>query len=211
VRPVYIFNSIDNRFEPTRGTRFSLSSEYAGGPLGGEDNFLRPELNFTLYRPLRDEYPVRSVLGMNAEFGYLRPLGEGIQSRLRYYFLGGERSIRGFAPRSLLPVGEDGLPFRDQFFQLQGGDRFAQANLEYHFLAGGPFRVVLFTDSANVWGPDQDLEFDQLYWTAGAELRVLVPVFGAPLRFIYAFNLGDDPPLGASDFVDFQFSIGTTF
>lgn len=211
IRPAYSFNSIDSRFEPTRGTRFVLSSEYAGGPLGGEDNFLRPEASVTLFRALGNQYPVRSVFGLNAEVGYIRPFDEGIQSNLRFYFLGGERSIRGFAPRRLVPVGEDGLPLRNEFLQIQGGDRFAQVNLEYHFLAGGPFRVVLFTDSANVWAEDQSLEFDRLYWTAGAELRVLVPVFGAPLRFIYAFNLGDDPPLAANDFEDFQFSIGTTF
>jgi outer membrane protein insertion porin family len=211
IRPVYVFNSIDNRFEPTRGTRFALSSEYAGGPLGGEDNFLRPEATFTLYRPLGKTYPIHSVFGLNAEVGYLRPFYEGIESRLRYYFLGGERSIRGFAPRSLVPLNENGLPVRDEFLRLQGGDRFAQVNAEYHFLAGGPFRVVLFTDTANVWAPDQDLDFERLYWTAGAELRILVPVFGAPLRFIYAFNLGDEPPLGENDFEDFQFSIGTTF
>jgi outer membrane protein assembly factor BamA len=62
-----------------------------------------------------------------------------------------------------------------------------------------------------VWGEGQDVQFDRLYWTAGLELRVLVPVFGAPLRFIYAFNLGDEPPLTEGDFEDFQFSIGATF
>jgi outer membrane protein assembly factor BamA len=154
---------------------------------------------------------VRSVFGLNTEVGYLRPFDEGIESNLRYYFLGGERSLRGFAPRSLVPLDDAGLPIRDEFLRLRGGDRFAQINAEYHFLAGGPFRVVLFTDSANVWAPDQDLDFERLYWTAGVELRVLVPVFGAPLRFIYAFNLGDEPPLGNDDFEDFQFSIGTTF
>jgi outer membrane protein insertion porin family len=211
IRPVYVFNSVDNRMEPTRGSRFALSSEYAGGPLGGEDNFFRPELTFTMFRPLGGQFPVRSVFGLNTEVGYLRPFDEGIESNLRYYFLGGERSLRGFAPRSLVPLDDAGLPIRDEFLRLRGGDRFAQINAEYHFLAGGPFRVVLFTDSANVWAPDQDLDFERLYWTAGVELRVLVPVFGAPLRFIYAFNLGDEPPLGNDDFEDFQFSIGTTF
>ena len=31
VRPVWSYNSIDNRFEPTRGMRLSLSGEYSGG------------------------------------------------------------------------------------------------------------------------------------------------------------------------------------
>jgi outer membrane protein insertion porin family len=212
LRPMFAYNSIDNRFEPTRGTRFSFATEYSGGFLGGENNFIKPELNFTMYRHLGRDYPVRSVAGLNVEAGYIEPFDDGILSVFRFFRLGGERSVRGFSTWSIVPVKEDGTPFRDprQGF-IVGGDRFMQANAEYHFLAGGPFRLVAFTDAASVWAEDQDLDLDRLYVTAGLELRVLVPVFGAPLRFIYAFNLGDEPPLAAGDFEDFKFSIGTTF
>jgi hypothetical protein len=40
-------------------------------------------------------------------------------------------------------------------------------------------------------------------------MRVMVPVFGAPLRFIYSKNPGDEC-LG-DRFESFQFSVGTTF
>lgn len=62
-------------------------------------------------------------------------------------------------------------------------------NLEYHFLLGGPFRLLLFTDAGNVFGEGQPFDLADLRTTAGVELRVLLPVFGAPLRFIYATNL----------------------
>jgi outer membrane protein assembly factor BamA len=39
-------------------------------------------------------------------------------------------------------------------------------------------------------------------------LRVFLPVFGAPLRFIYAKNLDALPQ---DSFENFQFSIGTSF
>jgi outer membrane protein assembly factor BamA len=39
-------------------------------------------------------------------------------------------------------------------------------------------------------------------------MRVLVPVFGAPLRFIYAFNLNEEP---FDEFEQFQFTIGSSF
>jgi outer membrane protein insertion porin family len=211
LRPVFSYNSIDNRFEPTRGTRLTLSGEYAGGFLGGENHYIKPELTFTMYRPLGRDYPVRTVAGLNVEAGYLEPFGEGIESVFRFFRLGGERSLRGFSTWSIVPINEDGTPFRSSQGFIIGGDRFLQANAEYHFLAGGPFRLVAFSDAGSVWGEGQDVQFDRLYWTAGLELRVLVPVFGAPLRFIYAFNLGDEPPLTEGDFEDFQFSIGATF
>jgi len=151
---------------------------------------------------------VRHVFAMNVEGGYLSPFDDGVESVFEYYWLGGERSIRGHATRSILPRQPDGSPFRDALGFAIGGDRFLQANIEYHLLAGGPFRFVIWTDAGQSWAEQQDLEYDALRWTAGFELRVLVPVFGAPLRFIYAFNLDEKP---YDSFEDFQFSIGSTF
>ena len=91
---------------------------------------------------------------------------------------------------------------------MVGGDRYLQANLEYHILAGGPFRVILFGDAANAWAPGQSIDLSSLRYTAGLELRILVPVFGAPLRFIYAFNLDPQP---FDQFESFQFTIGSSF
>jgi outer membrane protein insertion porin family len=207
MRPVWSYNSIDNRFEPTRGLRLSLSGEYSGGFLGGQNNFFKPELRFTLYKPL-GSYPVRNVFAVNVEGGFLEPFDEGIASIFEYFRLGGERSIRGHSTYSVLPRREDGTLFRDPRGAALGGDRFLQANLEYHLLAGGPFRFLIWTDAGQTWAEEQDLDFAEVRWTAGLELRVLVPVFGAPLRFIYAFNLDEKP---YDQFEDFQFSIGSTF
>jgi outer membrane protein insertion porin family len=83
-----------------------------------------------------------------------------------------------------------------------------QANVEYHFLLGGPFRVLLFADTGNVFSEAQKVNVSNLRYTAGTELRILLPIFGAPLRFIYAFNLR---PRKGDSFENFQFSIGTSF
>ncbi len=77
-----------------------------------------------------------------------------------------------------------------------------------HLLLGGPFRLIGFADAAQVYGPGQPFDLSRLRYSAGAEVRIFVPVFGAPLRFIYAKNL---KPLPDDDFQSFQFSIGTTF
>ena len=207
IRPAWTLNSIDNRWEPTRGARLSVSSEYSGGFLGGGNNFWKPELTFTLYRPL-DDFPVRHVFGLNFETGYLDPFGDGIESAFEYFWLGGERSIRGHRRFSIVPRDENGQPFRDANGFAIGGDVFMQLNVEYHLLAGGPFRVVAFADAGQTWRRDDSIDLGELRYTAGFELRVLVPVFGAPLRFIYAFNLDEQP---FDDFEDFQFSIGATF
>lgn len=226
LNPVWSFDKIDNRFEPTRGTRATLSTEISGGFLGGDSDFAEPELTVTLFRPL-DDYPTQHVVGLNVQAGQLLPFGQGVRSFFDYYVLGGERSIRGHARRSLFPRDaagnflcvpssvtiirrEDYIPCTQAVLNpvVVGGDRYIQVNLEYHYLAGGPFRFILFADAGQNWAPDLPLDFGELRYTAGVELRVLVPVFGAPLRFIYAFNLDERP---FDEFEQFQFTIGSSF
>jgi outer membrane protein insertion porin family len=207
LRPAYVFDSRDNPFEPSRGRRMSLAVEYAGGFLGGDNYFIRPEATVSIFRPVSN-YPTRTVLALNLEGGMVEPFSGRQLSSLERFFLGGENSVRGHRFRSIFLRDEDGNPLRDASGVILGGDSFFQANLEYHFLLGGPFRVLLFGDAGNVFGEGQPFDLSNLRYTAGVELRVFLPVFGAPLRFIYAKNLD---PLPQDSFEDFQFSIGTSF
>jgi outer membrane protein insertion porin family len=220
VRPVWSYESIDSRIEPTRGLRMMGSVEYAGGVLGGNVELWRPELELTWYRPLQRR-PLRSVFAVTAEGGFLEPIGDLADlPLLERYYIGGSRSLRGHASRSIsLRDGSDS-PVRDQFGNLLGGTSYLRLGLEYHVLLGGPFRLVFFADGGNVFGDDcginaagqptcgQGFSFDHLRYSAGAELRLFVPVFGLPLRFIYAENLN---PLPGDRFESFQFDIGTSF
>ncbi len=207
LRPAWVFDSRDNPFEPTRGTKMQVSAEYAGGFLGGDNYFIRPEVSFSLFRPFAT-YPTKTVIAVNAEAGLISPFGGHEVPIFERYYLGGENSIRGHRFRSVFVRLPNGEPDRDESGVLLGGDRFAQVNLEYHFLLGGPFRLILFSDGGNVYSRKQGFDLSNLRYTAGAELRVLLPVFGAPLRFIYAKNLNPKPD---DSFESFQFSIGTSF
>ncbi|MFP5285479.1 MAG: outer membrane protein assembly factor BamA, partial [Thermoanaerobaculia bacterium] len=185
LRPMYAFDSRDNPFEPNRGKRLSLSMEYAGGFLGGDNQFLRPEAAFSIFQPISAS-PVRSVLALNAKGGWIDAFGNHHIPSLERYFLGGENSIRGHERHSIYLRDAGGNPRRDANGAILGGDSFVHVNLEYHFLLGGPFRLLLFADAGNVFGEGQPFDLADLRTTAGLELRVLLPVFGAPLRFIYA-------------------------
>ena len=147
---------------------------------------------------------------LNVEGGLIEPFGGRELSTLERFFLGGENSIRGHRFRSIFLRDKNGQPLRDtRTGAVLGGDQYAQINLEYHFLLGGPFRLLVFGrrgQRVRRGAVVRPLESGRS--TAGAELRVLVPVFGAPLRFIYAVNLDELPQ---DSFEDFQFSIGTSF
>ncbi|MCH9647861.1 MAG: outer membrane protein assembly factor BamA [Deltaproteobacteria bacterium] len=206
LRPVYAYNSVDSPFEPTRGKKLRLSVDYAGGFLGGTQSFIRPNLTFTLYQPVT-QGRVKTVFGMNAEVTYISAFDDYELNRFDRLFLGGESSVRGFPFREISVRDENGEKVFDQGIQ-RGGDKLVQLNLEYHFLTGSPFRFILFADAGGVYDEDQSIDFDGLRYSAGAEIRVLLPLFGAPLRFIYAENLD---PLPGDRFESLDFTIGASF
>jgi outer membrane protein insertion porin family len=220
LRPTYTYNSIDNRFEPRRGMKLQGSLEYAGGVLGGSEYFYRPTLTFTYYRPLTG-YPLETVFGFNIEGGLIEPFGGRDLQRFSLFRLGGDTSVRGFERYRLYARDADTDEFiRDQNGFPIGGDRYIQANLEYHVLVSGPFRIIAFVDAGQVYAPaiigldgelteNQSFDLGRLRYSAGAELRITLPVLGgAPLRFIWANNLTELP---GDDFNSFSFSIGSTF
>jgi outer membrane protein insertion porin family len=210
LRPFWIRNTLDSRFEPTRGVSTTASVEIAGGPLGGESDFVKPQLNLTWFT-LVSRQPFKSSFGINLELGYLTKLGDdGVIFPQQRFFLGGDSSVRGFRRRSIV-VRDSDPPFgitRDEFGFPIGGEKSFQANVEYHIAAGGPFRLVFFGDVGGVWGENQDIETDLLRYSAGLELRIKVPIFPAPLRFIYSSNLRALPD---DQFDSFDFSLSTNF
>ncbi|HVT59752.1 MAG TPA: outer membrane protein assembly factor BamA [Thermoanaerobaculia bacterium] len=211
LKPAWIYDSRNDPFEPVRGQKFALSLEFAGGFLGGNNDFLRPDIGYSLFLPVTNQ-GLRTVFAVNGEAGWLHQTSSRPLSPLEFFFLGGENSIRGHRFRSITVRDSKGNPVLDAFGIGVGGNKYVQFNMEYHFLVGGPFRVLLFSDAASVYGlvngHDQNINFSQLRYTAGVELRIVLPVFGAPLRFIYSKNLR---PLPKDEFETFQFSIGTSF
>ena len=149
-----------------------------------------------------------SVGALNVEFGYIRPFAGDELFFLDRFSLGGESSVRGFEFRSIWARDENGVTLLDDFGFPLGGDRFVQLNFELIFLVGGPFRLIGFADAGNVFVNSDDLSNFDMRYSTGIELQVNVPLFGAPLRFIYAQNLD---PFPDDRFETFQFSIGPSF
>lgn len=202
--PSYGSDSRDDPFDPNSGVSFFGRVRYAGGPLGGDFYYVRPEAGYSVFVPLRRRY----VAALNFEAGYIHPFGGKLIPIYDRYRMGGERSLRGFAFLSVLPRKENGDYFRDANGITIGGDRYVQLNLEYQIKLGGPLKFIFFFDAGNTWVEEQGWDFGNLRYGTGAELRVFLPIFQAPLRFIYGINLD---PFEDEKKSDFTFSIGTTF
>ncbi len=215
IRPFWIRNTLDSRFEPTRGLRMSANVEVAGEFLGGDTGFVRPLFDLTYFKPVtRRNW--KSSLGARVDLGYITSIGDSDANGLdasglfpqQRFFLGGDNSVRGFRRRSIVVREEDGTIRRDQFGFPLGGTQMARLALEYHVILGGPFRLVFYGDGGGVFDEDQSPSIDLMRFSAGAELRIQVPLFPAPLRFIYARNLDE---LEDDQFDSFDFSLSTSF
>ena len=178
----------------------------AGGILGGDFNYFKPELTHTQWFPY--DRKQKFIFAFNAEVGQFFPYNDSEIPIYERYRLGGDRSLRGIPYYTVLPRTEDGRYFLNQNGVREGGDRYWLLNLEQQFAVGGPVKLVFFVDLGNTYHEDQGWDFALWRRTTGIELRVLLPIFQAPIRFIYGYNLD---PWPEEDKSDFQFSIGTTF
>ena len=202
--PIYNKDSRDDPFQPSRGQALQGRLRLAGGPLGGDYDYVRPELHFTqLYQIAK-----KSIVAYHIELGQFLTYNESEIPLYERYRMGGDRSLRGLPYYSVLPRTEEGRYFTTTGGSRIGGDRYWQVNLEYQFLIGGPVRLVFFFDLGNTYVEEQGWDFSLWRRTTGAEMRIFLPIFQAPIRFIYGYNLNPYPDEKQSDF---QFSIGTTF
>lgn len=204
ITPAFGYDSRDDPFDPSQGVSYFTRIRTAGGILGGDFNYVRPEVGFSVFYPLTRRY----ILAANVEGGWIRPFNGSQIPLYDRYFLGGERSLRGFSYYSVVPRKANGDFFLTPNGSRMGGDRYLQLNLEYQVKLGGPLKFILFADIGNTWHEQQGWQLGLLRYSAGAELRITLPIFQAPLRFIYGVNL---KPFPDEKRTDFQFSIGSTF
>jgi outer membrane protein insertion porin family len=217
--PGYRYDSRNDPMNPTRGFRLFAAVEIAPAFFGGTNAFIKPTIGSTIYIPVR--LPRNAVVALNAEVGFVTPVsGTDLQVFERFQ-LGGEQSLRGFSQGAIVPLhpGTNEV-FTDDFGRILGGNKFFVVNVEYQFLNIGPATLLAFVDFGNNFYNTQPFSFNDLHTAFGAELRVFLPIFQAPLRFIYAINLHPVQPIDQFGFVipnlaekksGFTFSIGRTF
>ncbi|HKC24679.1 MAG TPA: BamA/TamA family outer membrane protein, partial [Thermoanaerobaculia bacterium] len=91
---------------------------------------------------------------------------------------------------------------------------------EYVYQVAGPLKLAAFFDAGNAWLEGQSTNLLKMRSSVGLEMRIFLPIFQAPLRFIYGINLHPITildqqnlplPNGVEKKTNFQFSIGTTF
>ena len=208
VRPYYVYNSIDNPFNPSRGKRLLGSFEMAGGILGGTLDFWKTTANVTWYKPTVQVgrgvgAEIKQIFAVHLEFRRAGAYGNLDDVPIfERFFLGGSNSVRGTRLRSIGPV--------DRFGNIIGGTKSLQYNLEYIFQVASPLRLAIFHDAGQAWAPEDGFDLTDLRKTVGVEFKIFMPVFNVPFRFFWAYNFDPRVEFG-EERSTFEFAIGSTF
>jgi outer membrane protein insertion porin family len=214
IAPAYNYDSRDNPYDTTRGGKLGVQMTFSGGPLGGSIHALKPTIGATKFFKLSR----RTSFSVNAEGGRIYPLDKTCSNsrdelieknntlcvpETERFLVGGEYSVRGFENYTLGPTQSIG-----GISQPAGGYKYHVLNTEYIIRLNDPLRLVFWGDAGQAYAYNEKWELSKTRYTAGAELRIFLPVFQFPLRFIWAHNIRPQP---GDRFQSIQFTIGNTY
>ncbi len=190
------YDSRDKAFNTTEGSMHSFSVEYAGGFLGGDIAFTKYTLESGWYFPLPWEF----VAFVRGKGGYVQRNSEGLLPDYERFYLGGINSVRGFDWQDIHAEDDEG----DEI----GGDKFVQFNFELIFplLKDVGIKGLVFYDTGNVFGQDDDFDFGDLRSTVGYGFRWYSPM--GPIRVEYGHILDKED---GDDSGRWEFSMGSSF
>ncbi|MBD3400025.1 MAG: BamA/TamA family outer membrane protein [Candidatus Coatesbacteria bacterium] len=203
----FITDLRDDAFLPRRGFYSNSFVEYAGGILGGDNDFYKLTQELTYYRPFGDS--VR--LALHAYGGLCLPHADSTSVPIyERFFLGGAYSLRGFPEKSVGP--------RDTADAAVGGEVSLLANAELRIdFSDSDFSLGLFVDGGMVW-PDPDLVdlgdlavgygFGVRYLTAIGPVRLDLGFVGAPGR---GYAAGERGVLDYGDNWELHLALGHIF
>lgn len=139
-----IYDNLDNRNAPTNGTYLRFNQDVAG--LGGDDQFLRDEIQAEYYYPIAKKWTFTT----NGAAGHILGLGKDVPINQRFFI--GSKEIRGFA--------NSGIGARDITTQdALGGNIYYSGSAEVRFPLGLPDDLgvsgATFIDVASLWDLDR--------------------------------------------------------
>ncbi len=200
----FVWDTRNNVLDPTRGNISRAQVEYAGGPFGGNTDFIRYTASTRFFFP----FYLNTVFSVAARYGLIdfSNLGNELIVSERF-FLGGPNDLRGFKFRRVGPR----VPEDDGGFVIIGGVQEVFFTAEYVFplIPQVGFKGVVFFDMGNAFNDGQNLSVDprDLRKDYGFGIRWVSPL--GPLRFEVGFPIGDRLP-GENPY-ELQFTVGTLY
>jgi outer membrane protein insertion porin family len=215
------YDTRDNVFLTTHGSRTEMNAEIAGGGVGGDVNVYKLNLTSSMFFSLPNSNVIE-VLGAARvvdAFGSSEANGTNVVETVINHngpvksvrrpvdpvpifdrlFLGGANTLRGFAFRNVGP--------KDVSEQPVGGNTSINGTVEYSYPIIERVRGAFFFDIGNVYPNAYEVTVSDLKSDAGIGLRLNLPI--GPLRLDYGYPIMSDKQTGRVG--KFQFSVGYQF
>ncbi len=186
----------DFYLDPKTGSKNSIFVEYAGGPLGGDPNFIKTVGDSAWYFPLFWD----TVFMARGRYGFVDSLIEKPVPLGERFYVGGPSTVRGFRFGAAGPI--------DSQANVLGGTKEMIYNLEYSFpiVPAARLKGVLFYDIGKAFDTNETVTFSALRQSFGWGFWWLSPI--GPLKFEWGYIVKKRPEDQASQF---DFSIGAMF
>ena len=174
-------NSLDQPEFPTRGSRVSYSSEFAGGPLGGNVGYWKNIFSAEFFVPTIAQ---KLILLTRAQSGFIKEVGsDGRVPYLDHFFMGGSGMSRA------IPLRGYDDPLANGRYYYEGGRTMLQSTIELRFpIITNPMMFgLMFAEAGNTWlNFDKTDPFD-LRRSLGVGVRIFMPMIGM-IGFDYAYG-----------------------
>jgi outer membrane protein insertion porin family len=152
-----VFDSRDNVFNATEGSRLSMSAEFAGKVFGGDFNFNKYDVESRKYFKVGHDQTIAVRMDLGYATGHMPDSGR--------FSVGGIDTLRGYD--------------EDEF----KGNKMFTASAEYRFPIAKKVQGVLFSDVGNAWN-GEGYKLDDLKASVGVGIRLNTPL--GPIRLDFA-------------------------
>lgn len=189
-------DSRDFYLDPKTGSKNSVYVEYAGGPFGGDPNFVKTLGDSAWYFPLVWD----TVFMARGRYGYVESLIDKPIPVGERFYVGGQSTVRGFRFGSAGP--------KDSQLNALGGtaEMIYNAEISFPIVPAARLKGVVFYDIGKAFDTYETVRFTGLRQTAGWGFWWLSPI--GPLKFEWGYIIRKRPDDQASQF---EFSIGAMF
>ena len=188
-------NRLNHPIFPTQGTRLSWNTEFNGGLLGGDGDFIKHGAEAAWWLPIgqvgdvTQGRPIIFALGSSVKFGSI--FGDASNFPFDRFWMGGVQfgeQLRGYDETSITPFGWFPERSRSIADVDRLGNAFLSISTELAMRLNDNISLSAFFDAGNVWEDASAVNPYKLYRGAGIGAMLVTPFGPIGLDYAYGFD-----------------------